>query len=68
MNDRSNSGDHLLRQIAAAFPQYRIWTATACNRRQFVAQAICLSTKPHTLVASSLEELADELTSAGSVT
>jgi hypothetical protein len=55
---------HLLVSIAAAFPQYRIWTATAFGHRQFVAQAVSLSTNPHTLVTGNLQELADELTSA----
>jgi hypothetical protein len=59
-----HAANTLLYDVVLAFPEYRIWRSAAFDRAQFIAQAVSLESSPHTLVTTSLEELAGELASA----
>jgi hypothetical protein len=59
-----NAAGRLLYDVILAFPEYRIWGVTTFDRTQFIAQAVSLGSTPHTLVTTSLDELAEELAMA----
>jgi len=47
--------------IAAGFPAFRLWRETTGDGTRYVARALSLETRPHTVVTGSLPELAAAL-------